>query len=88
MVPSFFMEQTELNYYIQSLQKRLTDYFNQSIVMESKIQYQNDIIKKQNQTISDLDTSVTEYKEQIKNLNAKPTRKKTPPSDKTDGGTF
>jgi len=83
------MEQTELNYYLKNIQKKLNDYFSQSMILESKIQYQNDIISQQNQTISDLDRAVEEYKEQIKNLNSKPTRKKTTISDnKSDGGDF
>jgi CII-binding regulator of phage lambda lysogenization HflD len=82
------MEQAELNYYLKNIQKKLNDYFSQSMILESKIQYQNDIISQQNQTISDLDKAVEEYKEQIKNLNSKPTRKKPTTIDKTDGGTF
>ena len=82
------MEQAELNYYLKNLQKKLNDYFSQSMILESKIQYQNDIISQQNQTISDLDRAVEEYKEQIKNLNSKPTRKKTTSDNKSDGGDF
>ena len=83
------MEQAELNYYLKNLQKKLNDYFSQSMLLESKIQYQNDIISQQNQTITDLDRAVEEYKEQIKNLNSKPTRKKSTTSEnKSDGGTF
>jgi CII-binding regulator of phage lambda lysogenization HflD len=82
------MEQAELNYYLKNIQKKLNDYFSQSMILESKIQYQNDIIAQQNQTISDLDKAIEEYKEQIKNLNLKPIRKKSTTIDKTDGGAF
>jgi len=83
------MEQAELNYYLKNLQKKLNDYFSQSMILESKIQYQNDVISQQNQTITDLDRAVDEYKEQIKNLNSKTTRKKpTASENKSDGGTF
>ena len=87
------MEQAELNYYLKNLQKKLNDYFSQSMLLESKIQYQNDIISQQNQTITDLDRAVDEYKEQIKNLNLNsntksPRKKQTASENKSDGGTF
>ena len=85
------MEQAELNYYLKNLQKKLNDYFSQSMLLESKIQYQNDIISQQNQTITDLDRAVDEYKEQIKNLNLNtksPRKKPTTSENKSDGGTF
>lgn len=87
------MEQAELNFYINTLQKKMNDYFTQSIVLESKIAYQNDIISKQNDKIMELSKSIEEYQEQIKNFDetvkkstGRATRKKTESS--SDGGTF
>ena len=64
------MEQAELNYYITTLQKRMNDYFTQSVVLESKIAYQNDIISKQNEMIDELNKSIEEYQSQIANFDA------------------
>ena len=85
------MEQAELNYYIQALQKKMTDYFTQSVVLESKIAYQNDIISKQNQVIEEHERSIKEYQSQIAHLDAekkaaKTTTRKTKSS--SDGGQF
>ena len=88
------MEQAELNYYINALQKRMTDYFTQSVVLESKIAYQNDIISKQNAMIEDLNRSIEDYQSQIAHFDAQKnttTRKKksTPtPVNESDGGVF
>lgn len=65
------MEQTELNFYYQTLQKKMNDYFTQSIVLESKLQYQNDIITKQNEKITELTRDLSEYQSQIEHLDAK-----------------
>ena len=46
------MEQAELNFYIKSLQKKMNDYFTQSLFLKSKIAYQNDIISQQNDKIT------------------------------------
>ena len=85
------MEQAELNYYIQSLQKKMTDYFTQSVVLESKIAYQNDIISKQNQMIEEQNRSIEEYQSQIAHFDAekkaaKTTTRKT--KSASDGGDF
>ena len=65
------MDQNELNYYLNVLQKKVNDYFSQSIVLESKINYQNEIITAQNSKIEELERSIQEYKDQIKNLDKK-----------------
>ena len=51
----------------------MTDYFTQSIILESKIAYQNDIIRKQNERIAELEAKLEPKK---------PIRKKA------DGGEF
>ena len=81
------MNNDELNFYVQTLQKKMNDYFTQSIVLESKIAYQNDIISKQNAKIKELDTAVSEYKSQLENLSSKPQRKSRKVSE-GDGGEF
>jgi uncharacterized coiled-coil protein SlyX len=87
------MEQAELNFYINTLQKKMNDYFTQSIVLESKIAYQNDIISQQNDKIKELNKAIEEYQGQIKNFDetmkkstSRATRKKT--ESPSDGGTF
>ncbi len=87
------MEQVELNFYINTLQKKMNDYFTQSIVLESKIAYQNDIISQQNDKIKELNRNIEEYQSQIKNFDetvkksaSRTTRKKT--ESPSDGGTF
>ena len=87
------MEPAELNFYIKTLQKKMNDYFAQSIILESKIAYQNDIISQQNDKITELNRDVEEYQNQIKNFDetvkksaSRTTRKKTEPP--SDGGTF
>ncbi len=87
------MEQAELNFYINTLQKKMNDYFTQSIVLESKIAYQNDIISQQNDKIKELNKAIEEYQGQIKNFDetmkkstSRTTRKK--PESPSDGGTF
>ena len=87
------MEQAELNFYIKTLQKKMNDYFTQSIILESKIAYQNDIISQQNDKITELNRVVEEYQNQIKNFDetvkksaSRTTRKKT--ESPSDGGAF
>lgn len=87
------MEQAELNFYIKTLQKKMNDYFTQSIVLESKIAYQNDIISQQNDKITELSRAVEDYQNQIKNFDetmkkstSRTSRKKT--ESPSDGGTF
>lgn len=80
------MNNDELSFYVQTLQKKMNDYFTQTVVLESKIAYQNDIITKQNQRIQELDTAVSEYKSQIENLSSKPQRKRK--TAEGDGGEF
>ena len=87
------MEPAELNFYIKTLQKKMNDYFTQSIILESKIAYQNDIISQQNDKITELNGVVEEYQNQIKNFDetvkksaSHTTRKKT--ESPSDGGTF
>jgi len=87
------MEQAELNFYIKTLQKKMNDYFTQSIILESKIAYQNDIISQQNDKITELNRVVEEYQNQIKNFDetvkksaSRTTRKKT--ESPSDEGTF
>ena len=75
-MPPFFMEQTELNLYIDLLQNRLKEYFNQSLIFEAKLKYQNEIITELNAKIEDLQLKLDQ---------------KTPkrPTKKTaDGGSF
>ncbi len=67
------MNADELNFYVNTLQNKMTDYFTQSIVLESKIAYQNDIIRKQNERIAELEAKLEPKK---------PIRKKA------DGGEF
>ena len=43
------MDTNELNYFVNVLQKRITEYFNQSLMYEARFQQQNDIITKQNE---------------------------------------
>jgi len=80
------MNNDELSFYVQTLQKKMNDYFTQTVVLESKIAYQNDIITKQNQRIQELDTAVSEYKSQLENLSPKPQRKRK--VSEGDGGEF
>jgi uncharacterized coiled-coil protein SlyX len=87
------MEQAELNFYIKTLQKKMNDYFTQSIILESKIAYQNDIISQQNDKITELNRVVEDYQNQIKNFDetvkkstSRTSRKKT--ESPSDGGTF
>lgn len=80
------MNNDELNFYVQTLQKKMNDYFTQSIVLESKIAYQNDIISQQNAKIKELDTEISEYKSQLENLSPKPQRKRK--VSEGDGGEF
>lgn len=86
------MEQAELNFYVNALQKKLNDYFSQSVVLESKIAYQNEIISKQNQLIEEQSRSIEEYKSQIAHFDAeKQAAKTTTPRKRksaTDGGEF
>lgn len=95
------MDANELNYFVNILQKRISEYFNQSLMYEARFQQQNDIITKQNEKIEELTITVADYKSQIeyideqkKNEESKPiplksaasrTRKK---SNTSDGGTF
>ena len=65
------MDQNELNFYVNTLQSKVKDYFQQSIILESKIQYQNEIISAQNSKIEELERSVGEYQDQIKKLDKK-----------------
>lgn len=67
------MNAEELNFYVNTLQNKMTDYFTQSIILESKIAYQNDIIRKQNERITELEAKLE---------SKKPIRKKA------DGGEF
>ena len=80
------MNNDELSFYVQTLQKKMNDYFTQTVVLESKVAYQNDIITKQNQRIQELDTAVSEYKTQLANLSPKPQRKRK--ASEGDGGEF
>jgi len=90
------MDTNELNYYLNTLQKKVQDYFTQNIVLESKIQYQNEIISKQNEQITALSKDNQEYKDQLSRIApAKPSRKKATKvvEDSThvednDGGTW
>ena len=59
------MDTNELNFYLNTLQKKVQDYFTQNIVLESKIQYQNEIISKQNEQITALTKDNQEYKDQL-----------------------
>ena len=84
---------SESEYYFQVLQKRITEYFNQSLMYEARFQQQNDIITAQNEKIEQLDKSISDYKEQIKhfdevikNQTSKTPRKK--PAPQNDGGEF
>jgi len=83
---------SESDYFLSVLQKRIGEYFNQSLLYEARFQQQNDIITAQNEKIEELNRSIGEYQEQIKNLDEsrkqspKPTRKKT--TSTSDGGTF
>jgi len=72
----FFMEQTELNIYIELLQNRLKEYFNQSLIFEAKLKYQNEII-------TELNTKVKELQSQLEQKTPKRPTKKT-----ADGGSF
>jgi len=96
------MEQAELNFYVTTLQKKMNDYFTQSIVLESKIQYQNEIIQKQQLKIEELKTSCQDYESQVEGLSqklkeetSKPiplntavNRSKNKTSQESDGGSF
>ena len=91
------MDQNELNYFVQVLQKRIGEYFQQSLVYEARFQQQNDIITKQNERIEELIKEVEDYKSQIENIDeiakkqaaraatVKSRKKTTSPGD---GGTF
>ena len=52
------MNADELNFYVNTLQNKMNDYFTQSIILESKIAYQNDIIRKQNERIQELEAKL------------------------------
>ena len=65
------MDQNELNFYVNTLQSKVKDYFQQSIILESKIQYQNEIISAENSQTEELERSVGEYQDQIKKLDKK-----------------
>ena len=90
------MDTNELNYYLNTLQKKVQDYFTQNIVLESKIQYQNEIISKQNEQITALSKDNQEYKDQLSRIApVKPSRKRATKvvEDSThvednDGGTW
>jgi len=98
------MDTNELNYFVNVLQKRISEYFNQSLMYEARFQMQNDIITKQNEKIAELTQSVQDYKTQIeyfdeqkKKEESKPiplkaaaarTRKKSNASTTSDGGIF
>lgn len=73
------MEQNEINFYINVLQKKMNDYFTQSIVLESKIQYQNDIISKQNEKIKELGSLNDDLQSQVDGLGKKLTEQKLKP---------
>lgn len=75
-MPLFFMEQTELNIYIELLQNRLKEYFNQSIIFEAKLKYQNEII-------TELNAKVSELQSQLEQKTPKRPTKKS-----ADGGSF
>ena len=84
---------SENEYFLQVLQKKIGEYFNQSLLYEAKFQQQNDIIAAQNEKIKELNNSIDEYQSQInhfdetlKKQTSKPTRKKT--TSASDGGTF
>jgi len=83
---------SESDYFLSVLQKRIGEYFNQSLMYEARFQQQNDIITAQNEKIEELNRAIGEYQEQIKNFDEarkqspKPTRKKT--TSTSDGGTF
>jgi len=95
-MPLFFMDTNELNFYLNTLQKRVQDYFTQNIVLESKIQYQNEIISKQNEQITVLIKDNQEYKDQLSRIApSKPSRKKvvkvvddSTQVEDNDGGTW
>ena len=70
------MEQTELNIYIELLQNRLKEYFNQSLIFEAKLKYQNEII-------TGLNTKIKELQSQLEQRTSKRPTKKT-----ADGGSF
>jgi len=87
------MDQNELTYFVQVLQKRIGEYFQQSLVYEARFQQQNDIITQLNEKVEELIRSVEEYQSQIQNLDqerkattTKTTRKKT--TNDRDGGEF
>lgn len=84
---------SESDYFLQVLQKRIGEYFNQSLVYEARFQQQNDIITAQNGKIEELNKTIDEYQSQIihfdetlKKHTTKPTRKKT--TSTSDGGAF
>ena len=84
---------SESDYFLQVLQKRIGEYFNQSLVYEARFQQQNDIISAQNEKIEELNKAIGEYQAQINHFDealkkqaSKPTRKK--PTSTPDGGTF
>ena len=84
---------SENEYFLQVLQKRIGEYFNQSLLYEAKFQQQNDIITAQNEKIEELNRAIGEYQSQINHFDetlkkqaSKPTRKKT--TSQPDGGTF
>jgi len=89
------MEQAELNFYINLLQTRIKELFEKSLIFESRIQFQNEIITKQQEKIEELNRSVEDYQVQISNLDAQRivknessiTRKRKSTSS-TDGGDF
>ena len=81
------MAKTETDYFLQILQKRISEYFNQSLMYEARFQQQNDIITVQNEKITELTRSIEEYQSQIENLDQ--TKKPTSRRKKVeDGGTF
>ena len=87
------MEQQELNYFVQILQKRISEYFNQSLMFEAKFEYQNAIISQLKEKLEEVTRSNEEYVAQIEHMDAKMKgtattsrrKKSTAPSD---GGEF
>jgi len=73
------MEQNELNLYVNILQKRISEYFNQSLIFETKFQYQNEIIENQNKKIEELNLEISEYVSQIKHLDEQRTKENSSP---------
>ena len=83
---------SESDYLLSVLQKRIGEYFNQSLMYEARFQQQNDIITAQNEKIEELNKAIGEYQSQIAHFDAEKKETKVTTSRKrksaTDGGDF